>query len=42
MKSRAAPGTVTLLENLRFHPGETTNDPAFARELASLADVYVE
>lgn len=33
---------VVLLENLRFHPGETTNDPDFARALASLADVYVD
>ena len=41
VSKRAAPGTVTLLENLRFHPGETANDPSFARELASLADVYV-
>jgi phosphoglycerate kinase len=30
-----------LLENVRFHPGEEKNDPAFAKELASLADVYV-
>jgi phosphoglycerate kinase len=36
------PGEALLLENLRFHPGEETNDPAFARELASLADVYVD
>lgn len=34
-------GEVLLLENLRFHAGEEANDPAFARELASLADVYV-
>jgi phosphoglycerate kinase len=32
---------VLLLENLRFHPGETANDESFARELAALADVYV-
>ncbi|MFW6081231.1 MAG: phosphoglycerate kinase [Desulfosalsimonas sp.] len=32
---------VILLENLRFHPGEEKNDPEFASELASLADVYV-
>ena len=32
---------VILLENLRFHPGETANDPAFAASLAFLADVYV-
>jgi phosphoglycerate kinase len=34
-------GDVAVLENLRFHPGETRNDPAFAQALASLADVYV-
>ncbi|MBF0489613.1 MAG: phosphoglycerate kinase [Candidatus Omnitrophica bacterium] len=32
---------VVLLENLRFHKAEEKNDPAFAKELASLADVYV-
>ena len=35
------PGDVTLLENLRFHPEETANDPAFAAQLAQLAEVYV-
>lgn len=35
------PGGVLLLENLRFHEEEEKNDPAFARALASLADVYV-
>jgi len=30
-----------LLENLRFHPEEEANDPAFAKELASLCDIYV-
>lgn len=35
-------GDVLLLENLRFHPGEEANDPAFARQLADLADVYVD
>ena len=34
-------GQVVLLENLRFHSGETDNDPAFAGQLASLADLYV-
>ncbi|RME20748.1 MAG: phosphoglycerate kinase, partial [Deltaproteobacteria bacterium] len=34
-------GEVLLLENLRFHPGEEKNDPAFAARLAQLADVYV-
>jgi phosphoglycerate kinase len=33
---------VLLLENLRFHPEEEANDPGFARQLASLADVYVD
>lgn len=34
-------GELLLLENLRFHAGEEANDAAFARELALLADVYV-
>jgi phosphoglycerate kinase len=34
-------GQVLLLENLRFHPGETANDPDMARSLAALCDVYV-
>ena len=34
-------GQVALLENLRFHQGETDNDDAFASNLAKLADVYV-
>jgi phosphoglycerate kinase len=34
-------GDVTLLENVRFHPGEEANDPAFAESLAKLGDVYV-
>src|SRR5213592_2003879 len=34
-------GDVTLLENVRFHPGEEANDPAFAEALASLGDLYV-
>lgn len=33
-------GEVLLLENLRFHPGEEGNDPAFSRALAELAEVY--
>jgi phosphoglycerate kinase len=33
-------GEVTLLENLRFYPGEDTNDAQFARELAELCNVY--
>jgi len=36
-----APGEVVLLENVRFHPEEEKNDPAFAHSLASLGDVYV-
>jgi phosphoglycerate kinase len=35
------PGQVLLLENLRFHAEEEKNDPEFARQLASLCDVYV-
>jgi phosphoglycerate kinase len=38
---RAPAGGVVLLENLRFHPEEEKNDAGFARELATLADVYV-
>jgi phosphoglycerate kinase len=34
-------GDVLVLENVRFEPGETTNDPELARALADLADVYV-
>jgi len=34
-------GEVMLLENLRFHKEETDNDPEFSKELASLADIYV-
>src|SRR5919106_2915701 len=35
------PGDVVLLENLRFHPGEEKNDPAFADQLAALGEAYV-
>ncbi|HKH46931.1 MAG TPA: phosphoglycerate kinase [Thermoanaerobaculia bacterium] len=35
-------GEVALLENLRFHAGETKNDPGFADQLAALAEVYVD
>jgi phosphoglycerate kinase len=38
----ASGGGVVLLENLRFHPEEEKNDPAFAAALASLADLYVD
>jgi triosephosphate isomerase len=34
-------GEVLMLENVRFHKEETKNDPAFAKELASLAEIYV-
>jgi phosphoglycerate kinase len=37
-----APGGIVLLENLRFHAGEKKNDPAFAAQLAALAEVYVD
>jgi len=36
------PGCTVMLENLRFHPGEEKNDEAFARELASYTDVYID
>jgi phosphoglycerate kinase len=39
--ARADRGGLVLLENLRFHPEEEKNDPGFAKELASLADAYV-
>jgi phosphoglycerate kinase len=39
---RLQPGQLLLLENLRFEPGETANDDAFADALASFADVYVD
>jgi phosphoglycerate kinase len=34
-------GDILLLENVRFHAGEEKNDPAFSRQLADLADLYV-
>lgn len=34
-------GEVVLAENVRFHPGETQNDPEFASELAAAADIFV-
>ncbi len=38
---RLEPGQVLVLENTRFHPGEEQNDPDMARQLAALADIYV-
>ncbi len=39
--SAAKPGDVLLLENVRFHPEEEKNDPEFAKQLASVAELYV-
>jgi len=39
--ARLEPGDVLVLENVRWEPGETKNDPELARELAVLADAYV-
>jgi phosphoglycerate kinase len=41
MVQKMTDGEIVLLENLRFHAGETDNDPAFSEQLARLADVYV-
>ena len=41
MVGQMASGELLLLENLRFHAAETKNDPAFAEQLASLGEVYV-
>jgi len=41
MVKELRPGQVVLLENLRFHPGETKNDRGFARQLATGMDVWV-
>ena len=41
LAARMDPGDIMLLENLRFRPEEEKNDPEFAKELASLADIYV-
>ena len=40
--SELKPGDVVMLENLRFHAEEERNDDAFARQLAALADIYVD
>jgi phosphoglycerate kinase len=42
LAAELAPGEILLLENVRFEPGETTNDPELAAALARLADVYVD
>lgn len=39
--NKMQPGDVVLLENIRHYPGETENDPEFAKQLASIADIYV-
>ena len=41
MQLSLAPGDVMMLENLRFHPGETVNDPGFSVSLCEPVDVYV-
>jgi phosphoglycerate kinase len=41
LAEKLEPGQVMLLENVRFHAGETANDPDFAAQLAALAEVYV-
>src|SRR5690606_33470019 len=40
--ANAPAGSLVLLENLRFHPEEEKNDAGFAKQLAALADVYVD
>ncbi len=40
--ARLRPGSVLVLENTRWEPGETVNDPELAYELASLAEAYVD
>ncbi len=40
MTAEVAAADVVLIENIRFHPGEETNDPEFAARLAKLGDVY--
>jgi phosphoglycerate kinase len=42
MAGGLGPGEVLLLENVRFEPGETKNDPALSEALAGLADLYVD
>jgi len=42
MVRQLGPGGVLMLENLRFHAEEEGNDPDFARQLAALADIYID
>jgi phosphoglycerate kinase len=42
LRSLLSDERIEVLENTRFHPGETKNDPAFARELADGCDLFVE
>jgi phosphoglycerate kinase len=39
---RGGTSSLSLLENLRFHPGERDNDPDFVQQLVNLADIYVD
>lgn len=39
---RMVDGELIMVENVRFNPGEKTNDPEFAKQLADLADIYVD
>ena len=41
LAAEVKPGQAVLLENVRFHAEEEKNDPAFAKELASMAEIYV-
>ena len=42
VKTTMQPGEIVMLENLRFNPGEKKNDREFSKDLASLADFYVD
>jgi phosphoglycerate kinase len=42
LASALQPGELLMLENVRFHPEEEANDPRYARDLAHLADIYVD
>lgn len=41
LADKLVPGQILLLENLRYHAAETKNDPEFSKQLAALADIYV-